>query len=90
MSGLRLLTSFAVCFAPLVLAGFAAADPVIVSEQYDFRSDDGRSTGGAWTPSHTGNSSIASDWRGLGFRNGWASKRRPWNGRHRRGNRIAD
>lgn len=72
MSGLRLLASFAVCFAPLVLAGFAAADPIVFSQQYDFRSDDGRSTGGAWTPSHTGNPSIANRWR--------------WTGSPRRGN----
>ena len=66
MLGLRLLASFAACFAPLVLAGFAAAEPVIVSQQYDFRTDDGRSTGGAWTPSHSGNPALANRWRWAG------------------------
>ncbi len=60
------------CVAILALGRFAVADPIVVSRQYDFRPDDGRSTGGAWTPSHSGNPAAANRWR--------------WTGSPRRGN----
>ena len=66
MPGLRLLASCAACFASLAVARFAAAEPVVVSQQYDFRADDGRSTGGAWTPSHSGNPALVNRWRWTG------------------------
>lgn len=50
------------CFAP----GFVAAGPIVVSEVYDFRTDDGRSTGGAWTASHSGGGPAAERWRWTG------------------------
>lgn len=51
------------CVAMLALARCAAAEPIVVSRQYDFRPDDGRSTGGAWTPSHSGDPAVANRWR---------------------------
>lgn len=50
----------------LPIARFAAAEPIVVSRQYDFRPDDGRSTGGAWTPSHSGGPAVANRWRWTG------------------------
>ena len=66
MPGLRRLASCAVCFAALAIARSAAAEPIVVSQRYDFRVDDGRSTGGAWTPSHSGNPALANRWRWAG------------------------
>lgn len=60
------------CVAVFALVRLAAAEPIVVSQQYDFRTDDGRSTGGAWTPSHSGNPAAANRWR--------------WTGSPRRGN----
>lgn len=66
MPGLRLLASCAACLASLSLPRVAAAEPIVISRQYDFRADDGRSTGGAWTPSHSGNPALADRWRWIG------------------------
>lgn len=57
----------AVCAACLVaLARVVAAEPIVVSQRYDFRTDDGRSTGGAWLPGHSGHSAVANRWRWTG------------------------
>jgi hypothetical protein len=44
----------------------ATAGPIVVSEQFDFRIDDGRSTGGAWTASHSGGGPPAERWKWVG------------------------
>lgn len=78
MPSLRLLASvLSVGFAPwrllfvawgllLVLARFVTAETIVFSQRYDFRTDDGSSTGGAWTPSHSGNSAATNRWRWTG------------------------
>ncbi len=50
----------------VVSAGSACAGPMVVSERFDFRRDDGRSTGGAWTPGHSGGGPTAERWRWIG------------------------
>lgn len=44
----------------------AAAGPIVVSEHFDFRRDDGRSTGGAWKASHAGGGAAAERWKWVG------------------------
>ena len=51
------------CGLTLVSCGSAAAGPMVVSQRYDFRVDNGRSSGGAWTPSHSGRGPAAERWR---------------------------
>ncbi|MFM9194832.1 MAG: hypothetical protein ACKOWG_03640 [Planctomycetia bacterium] len=50
----------------LVPAACGWAGPMVVSERFDFRRDDGRSTGGAWTPGHSGGGPAAERWRWIG------------------------
>lgn len=54
------------CGPMLVPCGSVSAGPMVVSERFDFRRDDGRSTGGAWTPSHSGSGPAAERWRWVG------------------------
>jgi hypothetical protein len=57
---------FAACVAVLIPVGSAGAGTIVVGERYDFRIDDGRSTGGAWTASHSGGGPSAERWRWAG------------------------
>jgi hypothetical protein len=67
------VASVVACLALLPLCGglpafdrSASAAPMGGSQQWDFRIDDGRSTGGAWTASHSGGGPAAERWRWIG------------------------
>lgn len=57
----------AASFAALI-AGHRIADagPIVATEQFDFRTGNGRSAGGAWTASHSGGGPATERWRWVG------------------------
>lgn len=59
------VSSLVACVVACGTPGSVEAGP-IVSEVYDFRIDDGRSTGGSWTASHSGGGPAAERWRWTG------------------------